>query len=205
MGLYFPVSNVNAAEYKVSITNLTKGQVMHHPLMIFHSKKLSIFKLGYEASPGLELLAKDGDHRVIRRELRRNERSIEKVVQARDVLKPRKTMHFNIKSRAKVFSVLSMLATTNDGFLGGNKIPLNLESGKKAIYFLGVYDAGAEANNESCRYVPGPPCDSHYRDTRNAEGIVRKHPGVHGESDLNKRKYGFNSKSAAKIVIQRVK
>jgi hypothetical protein len=205
LGLYLPTSNANAAQYSVSITNLTKGQAMHHPLLIFHSKNFSIFKLGAESSPGLKALATDADHKPIKRELRKNRRYIEKTIEARNVLQPGRTMRFNINSKAKVFSVLSMLATTNDGFLGGDKISLNLKTGERSVQFLNVYDAGVESNNELCAYIPGPPCNSSFKNTRSAEGFIHKHPGLYGIANLNVQKYGFNSNSAARIIIRRTR
>lgn len=191
-------------QYSVSITNLTKGQTMHHPLFVFHSEDFSLFELGYEASPGISMLATDADHRTLKREFRRNRMYIEKIAEARSVLTPGQTMKFNVQSKSKYMSIASMLATTNDGFTAGMLL-LNLQRGQKNVSFLEVYDAGAEANNESCQYIPGPPCNSKYKFSETSEGFVRKHPGLYGTSDIDTRKYKFNSSRAAKITIKRIK
>ncbi|MDX1764306.1 MAG: hypothetical protein R3231_08300, partial [bacterium] len=48
-----------------------------------------------------------------------------------------------------------------------------------------AYDAGSEANTESCDYIPGPPCGSHVHDDANdPEGYIHVHAGIHGIGDL---------------------
>ena len=51
-----------------------------------------------------------------------------------------------------------------------------------------TYDAGSEVNNESCAYIPGPPCSptsGNARATVGAEGFITIHGGIKGGSDLN--------------------
>jgi len=53
-----------------------------------------------------------------------------------------------------------MLATTNDGFyaLNGSAGPT-----KEVItYYSVAWDAGSEANNERCPFIPGPPCGNFF-------------------------------------------
>ena len=47
-------------KYKVTITNLTRGQIFSNPIVIGHNRNFSLFKLGYEASEELAALAEDG-------------------------------------------------------------------------------------------------------------------------------------------------
>lgn len=46
--------------------------------------------------------------------------------------------------------------------------------------YLTAYDAGSEANSESCAYIPGPPCMNPVHDDSDSEGYVHVHAGVHG-------------------------
>jgi hypothetical protein len=49
-----------------------------------------------------------------------------------------------------------MLVTTNDGFYGANAVQVP-RHGSRVVYSV-AWDAGTEENNESCAFVPGPPC-----------------------------------------------
>jgi hypothetical protein len=45
-----------------------------------------------------------------------------------------------------------------------------------------AYDAGSEANTESCAHVP---CEVHdVRMTVGAEGVVQQHAGIRGDADI---------------------
>lgn len=67
-----------------------------------------------------------------------------------------------------------------------------------------AYDAGSEANSESCTYIPGPPCgNAEVRDTGDAEGFVHVHAGVHGIGDLDPAMHDWRN-PVAEITIKRV-
>jgi hypothetical protein len=56
-----------------------------------------------------------------------------------------------------------------------------------------VYDAGTEANTESCAHIPGPPCGNKFvRVTEGAEGVVAPHQGVLGIGDLDPAVLGWS-------------
>ena len=78
-----------------------------------------------------------------------------------------------------------MLASSNDAFtaISGKAFPR-----KSVSYMAETYDAGSEVNNESCAYVPGPPCTAgsgNLRAEGGAEGFITIHNGIKGGSDLN--------------------
>ncbi len=55
-----------------------------------------------------------------------------------------------------------------------------------------VYDAGTEANTESCAHIPGPPCgNAGVRVTDGAEGVVSHHEGILGIGDLDQAIHGW--------------
>ena len=71
-------------------------------------------------------------------------------------------------------------------------------------YFAKVYDAGTEANTESCDDIPAPPCNSHNARVLNgSEGRVSLHTGLKLTSgDLTPSDL-FPS-VAAKVIITRI-
>jgi hypothetical protein len=95
-----------------------------------------------------------------------------------------------------------MLVTTNDAFfaLNGAEVPLV----RSFEYASPAYDAGSEANNESCAFIPGPPCGkAGVRATEGAEGYVHIHAGIHGVGDLVPAERDWRN-PVAKITLRRV-
>ena len=100
-------------------------------------------------------------------------------------------------------SIAGMLVITNDAFYGlnGAKLP---RYGSASFSSPG-YDAGSEANNERCAFIPGPPCNNPgVRDTANAEGYVHIHAGIHGIGDLDASVYDWRN-GVASIRVRRVR
>lgn len=99
-------------------------------------------------------------------------------------------------------SAAAMLVTTNDAFTGLNGVRgPNVGAG---VHMAPAYDAGTEANTESCEHIPGPPCMMpEVRVTDGAEGYVYVHPGISGEGDLTQSGYDWRN-PVAKFVIERL-
>ena len=99
-------------------------------------------------------------------------------------------------------SMAGMLVVTNDAFFGVNGAEMPRRG---AIQLRSTaYDAGSEANNEDCDYIPGPPCNNPMmRMTTGAEGYVHVHAGIHGIGDLAPETYDWRSDVAA-ISVRRV-
>jgi hypothetical protein len=75
-----------------------------------------------------------------------------------------------------------MLSLTNDGFVAARSVALPEEVGASTTVPLLAYDAGSEANTESCAHVP---CEVHdMRMTAGAEGVVQQHAGIRGDADI---------------------
>lgn len=209
--LLFPAlaiaSGSKTKKFRVTITNLTKGQVLTMPVVALHSTKTKLFEVGKPASAGLTLLAEDGGTDKLEDELRSLGRSRVDVYSTADNnILPGKSVEVLIKTKnaSKVrLSLVSMLATTNDAFIGAQSLRLPLSKYKD--FNLNAYDAGTEFNSESCATIPGPPCGSHNsRDTNNSEGVVTEFSGLTGSGDVDLEVYGF-SNPAAKVRIQLVK
>ena len=169
--------------YRVTITNGTLHQVITPPLIVTHRQGFQLFQVGQPASDALATLAETGNNLPLLAEVE-SSHGVFAAVAASAVIPYGQSASFEIRApRNGRISLAGMLASTNDGFAALNSMPLPKHS---ARYVVGVFDAGSESNNESCAYVPGPPCAG---DSGNAsddgEGYVSFHNGIHGGSDLN--------------------
>lgn len=199
------INSASAAEYRASITNLTKGQVMTPPVVIVHQSSFTLFTLGEEASEGLKRQARDGDPSLLLGELETAEGVNSFTVGGGGaVILPGETQEVEFSgSPALQLSVSSMLASTNDALTAHRGLSLSPNMGESRVVFLRVYDAGAEINNEACAYIPGPPCDNAGVDTEDNEGFVHFHPGLGLQGDLDQSHTFANI--AARVVIERIK
>ena len=169
--------------YAITITNLTKGQVLTPPVVATHSRRFQLFGVGEVADMPLYTLAETSNPAPLAAQLE-DEESVRDVAVDGGPIPPGHSMTLYVVGNrgASEFTVLSMLAGTNDAFvaLQGERRK-NSGSSADAI----VYDAGSEENNESCDFVPGPPCSgSGERATEGAEGFIHVSNGVHGIGDL---------------------
>ena len=97
-------------------------------------------------------------------------------------------------------TLVGMMVTTNDAFyaLNGVRGPV---VGTRTFFSPG-YDAGSENNNESCEFIPGPPCgNGGVPDPDGAEGYVHIHAGIHGVGDLAPAEFDCRNQ-VAKITIR---
>ncbi len=95
-----------------------------------------------------------------------------------------------------------MLVSTNDAFMAVNRIKL---PHKFSMLTVPAYDAGVEANDESCKYILGPPCgNANSASDVAGEGFVHIHSGIHGIGDLSTAKHDWRN-PVAKISIRRMK
>ena len=146
------------ARYEIEITNLTKGQTFTPILVTTHASGVRLFELGEPASEALEILAEAGDTGPMSDALNAQGRSVGDVVTIPGLLGPGETARAEIRAtgRARHLSLAAMLIPTNDTFfaIDGVRLP------KWRDRFTGLaYDAGTEANDQSCRNIPGPRCN----------------------------------------------
>ncbi len=200
-------STVNAGNsdnaYKVTVTNLTRGQIFTPILVASHKRGVKLFMLGDPASDGLATLAEDGDVEPLTLRLE-SMSSVGQVVNTGGLLMPGQSISAYVAA-GKGFnhiSLAAMLIPTNDGFfaINGMKAP---KGNKITRYFSPVYDAGSEMNDESCDNIPGPDCGGEGFSEADGEGYVHIHAGIHGIGNLDPGTYDWRN-PAAKITIQRV-
>jgi hypothetical protein len=177
--------------FEVTITNVTRGQIVSPPLVVAHDDSISLFTPGEAASEPLAQIAEDAVYGPML-DLLESSDAVSGYAMGGGPLLPGASMTLELTASGDNgrISAIGMLVTTNDAFFGfetieppnvvlpmGGPVPFDFEAN--------AYDAGSEANTESCEHIPGPPCGNPgVRVTDGAEGYVHVHAGVHGLADL---------------------
>ena len=189
--------------YRVTITNATSHHVITPPLIVVHNRRFKLFNVTAAASEGLATQAETGDNSVLYNEVS-TARGVYDVVAASGPVVYGNSVSYEIRApkRAKI-SFTGMLATSNDAFaaISGKALPH-----RSVTYMATTYDAGSEANNESCAYIPGPPCSPESGNSRaveGAEGFITIHAGIKGGSDLNPAHLDWRGATAI-VTIDRI-
>lgn len=168
---------------EVSITNLTRGQVMSPVFVARHDANAGpLYSLGGQASADLAKMAEDADASGLLEAWDPEDHDSIGEAMVVDLnggpIPPGETvtMNFDVEDGKSLLSFASMLVSTNDAFIGAS----GLDVSKSRTMMLNAYDSGTEANSENCAYIPGPPCGNHRHDPATPEGFVHVHAGIHG-------------------------
>jgi hypothetical protein len=188
--------------YEVTVTNLTKGQIISPPIVYNHRWSFQLFSPGEPAIPELAAVAEDADSAGLV-DLLMEEPDVGDVVVAEGVVPPggSMTVQVRVQKPLRYISALGMLVTTNDAFFAGTTaVPRDGRS-----FYSNAWDAGSEANTQDCDDIPGPPCGSPFqRVTTGAEGYVFIHAGIQDRGDLTAEGQDWRN-PVARIEIRRVK
>lgn len=187
----------------VEVTNLTQSQIISPPLAVVHDRKVELFEPGSAASSELAILAEDGNPMPLADAMLASPHVFSATAAGGPVL-PGTSIQIEVEVEHphNFVSVVGMLVSTNDAFVGVQSLPVPRD-GTILQLDATAYDAGSEANNESCSYIPGPPCGSGgVRATDGAEGFIHVHNGVHGIGDLEPPTWDFNN-PVARIRVWR--
>ena len=193
--------------YRVEITNLTRGQIFSPPVVATHTKDLpALFTVGTPASAELAFVAEDAVNQpLITQLLQSNEvGDVQIITGLNGPILPGETASMVLLGGGKFkrISLVGMLVITNDAFFGLNGVELK---NKGLSHRSPAYDAGSEANNELCAFIPGPPCgNGGVRATAGAEGYVHVHAGIHGIGDLAAADFDWRN-DVAQIRITRLR
>lgn len=193
--------------YRVTITNLTRGQIFSPPVLATHSADTAIFLAGQPASDEMAAVAEDADNSGLVDALSMDP-EVFRVVAAEDGIPPGATASWEIEARGRFgrLSFVSMLVSTNDAFTGVSGLPIT-GGATPLMERAPAYDAGTEANSEDCAYIPGPPCGMRFsHDPADAEGYVHIHAGVHGllgASGLEPADHDWRN-PVARVLVERV-
>lgn len=166
--------------YEVTVTNMTRGQVFTPVLIATHKKGVHLFTPGEPASNELAQLAEGGDVNPLADFLETMPGKIGSIAiseggpfaagESVSVLVP-------AVRKFKRISLASMLAVTNDGFIGLDSVPA-----WQSVHTSPVYDAGTEINDESAANIPGKGGEGY--NPEDGESFVHIHAGIHGTGDL---------------------
>jgi hypothetical protein len=189
------------AGYELTIRNTNPGQNFSPPVIVLHTPDYRLFELGEPATVELWRLAEDGSTAEFQALAEPEVRSI---IVGRPVHRrnsPVVTTAFDAPPDLLV-SVAAMLSLTNDGFVAARSIALPADLGASTTVPLRAYDAGSEANTESCAHVP---CEIHdQRMTEGAEGTVMDHAGLRGDADLALSR-GWDGADLGALTITRLR
>ena len=188
--------------YQITVTNLTRKQVVTPPLVLSHQNSYTLFRIGQPAGEPLAALAEGGDTQPLAALLGTQD-DVYAVNAATGPIMPGQSQTISIRAKGKFnkLTVAGMLATTNDAFFALKSV--DLPKGKAKTYTALAYDAGSEANTELCEHIPGPPCGNGARMLSGAEGFVHVHNGIHGVGDLNEAAMDWNN-PVVEIMVEKM-
>ncbi|MGI8923890.1 MAG: spondin domain-containing protein [Fimbriimonadales bacterium] len=215
----FSVSEAGVRNYRITLENMTTGQVFSPGVIATHTKDATVWQQGQPASEGIRLIAEDGDQSTAVADLT----VASGVFDVVDITTPTNRIGglapipnpqmFEISARgnANRLSLAVMLICTNDGFTGlsGVKLP---GGSKPDVYEVGAWDAGSEQNNELFNQIvdpcgeAGPVPGGNDGNGRVATigGVIVAHSGIQGRGDLTVASHGWQF-PVARITIQRIK
>ena len=108
------------------------------------------------------------------------------------------TVRIRTDGAHRAISVAGMLVTTNDAFYAVRDVrAIRLTTDTYAQ----AWDAGSEANNEDCAYIPGPPCGNPGSRTDTSEGFIHIHNGIHGQGSLEAMLFDWRN-PVAKVTVR---
>ena len=188
--------------YTITITNITRGQILAPPAVIAHNDDFKLFTLGSPASSELATLAEEGNASPLLSAVA-SMPSVYRTAVGTGGIMPGTSMTIEIETTKKFseISVAAMLVSTNDGFMAVRGMQAPMRGGVTTE--AAAYDAGSEANSENCAFVPGPPCGSHVHDSAPSEGYVYVHSGIHGVGGLTPALHDWRN-PVAQIEIKRI-
>ena len=185
--------------YQVTVTNMTRGQVLTPVLIATHKRGVKLFTPGEAASEELEYLAEEGMTTPLADLLEANPRVGTVAVAGTGPFGPGESVTAQVPTSFKYnrLSLASMLAITNDGIVALNDVPA-----RPGMHVSPVYDAGTEANDELAANIPGPGGEGF--NLADGEGFVHIHAGFQGVGDLPAEELDWRN-PAARITSKLVR
>ncbi|NOZ53041.1 MAG: hypothetical protein GXP08_07840 [Gammaproteobacteria bacterium] len=193
------MTTANAAQWDITVTNLTHGNYFTPLLLTAHDSGTHLFQAGEAASDAITAMAECGDLSGLQAGLPDNDTIVDP---ATGFLAPgtmTTTTIMTSDTNTSHLSVVAMILPTNDAFIGMDSQYIPSEAGTYTYYING-YDAGTEANDEllstdsnySCMpgeggFMPGAPgrdADTGGLGVSNADTntLVHIHRGILGDA-----------------------
>ncbi len=197
-----PAAAGAAQIYEVTVTNLTRGQVLSPPVVASHAGGFSVFTPGAPASPELAAVAEDADAAGLLALLGTEDR-VHDVQIGAGPIPPGGSITVEIEGRGgrRALTVLGMLVTTNDAFYATRG---RLSNSGPTMSTAIAWDAGSEANTQDCDHIPGPPCGNPgVRVPAGAEGAIHVHAGIHAFGDLIPADHDWRN-PVARVTVRRL-
>lgn len=211
-------------QYRVTVTNLTQGQPVTPPAVAIHRPDVEVFAVGEPANTPTQQLAENGNLGPLL-ELIESTNSIRDAAVGDTPLVPEAdpgdtgnpyyaTLHLSADASARYLTFVGMLIATNDGIVGLDTVPLPERINESRTYYANGYDVGTERNTEDFDDLV-PPAQSLIQgeeaeggttesDPGIAEdGVIRPHPGIQGNGDLDPDVYGWRE-PAAVVQVERL-
>lgn len=166
--------------YSVTLTNLTYAQPMSPMAAVVHTDGYHLFRVGSEASDGVEHLAEGGDNSAVL-SAANADGAVEAAVGGNGLILPGASDTVMLDSHSSgCLSLATMLVNANDAFAGADCIDVDaLKKGEVMTIYLSAYDAGTEANSETAATIPGPAGGGEgYNSERDDRNFVSIHGGV---------------------------
>ncbi len=150
----------NNATYDITVYNLTNAQPFTPLGIVVHESAYIPWQLGEPVSVGLERLAESGNPSAFLTEANANNAVVMSTLSSNGPFGPgnSETVSITVDHSASLqLTVASMLANTNDAFIGIRSWSIGgLAVGDSTSAMARVYDAGTEANSETVGSMPGP-------------------------------------------------
>ncbi len=140
------ISQVQAQELDIKVTNLTQGIHFTPILIAAHDGDTKLFKSGEMASMALQMMAEGGDISALSAMLTTADKAENPAMGLLAPATSTSTMLSTMDSNMYL-SVVAMMLPTNDGFIGLNSWKIPSEAGTYS-FTVNAYDAGTEANDE---------------------------------------------------------
>jgi len=212
--------------YRVTITNLTRGQPLTPVAVATHRTSVDAFTVGEPASLGVKEIAENGNLGPFVSSLQGSS-GVSEVVQGAFPLVPEGTpgaamfpdsvtFEVHATADARRLSWVSMLICTNDGFTGVDGLKLQVLVSESVTVVTAGYDAGTEINTEDFADIV-PPCQgligvssgeagTGVSNPALAEGgVIHHHPGIQGGADLVPAVHGWDvDEPVAEITVERI-
>ncbi|MGH8251057.1 MAG: spondin domain-containing protein [Steroidobacteraceae bacterium] len=200
----------SAGFLEITVTNLTRGQQFTPILVASHRAGVRLFELGQPASPGLQIVAEEGDVAPLTAELLAMPGVLD-VTNSGALLDPGASVKIRVRAhdRFNRVSVAAMLIPTNDTFFAVNGARVPHDQYQPQVLTSVAYDSGSERNDELCTSIPGPffiECGGPGGGAAPAgdeEGYVHVHAGIHGVGDIKAAQRDWRN-PVARITIRRV-